>query len=177
MFPIVHDFDESLRRSHAAEDLPFWEECYRNAFYDFAAMVNHRADGEHQRAGIDRSVILSNSKQYLIDEKIRWEAYDDIALEYISNDQKGTPGWVCKPLRADYIAYAVAPKGICYLLPVPQLQQAWRVNQEKWRAQKLKIIAAKNRTYTTFSLAVPVNVLFAAIGAGLRVRFTPVYME
>ena len=34
-------------------------------------MVDHRDDGEHQRAGIDRSVILANSKQLLIDEKVR----------------------------------------------------------------------------------------------------------
>lgn len=183
MYDYVHEFDDSLRRSHAAEDLPFWEECYRNAFGDFAAMVNHRKDGEHQRAGIDRSIILSNAKQYLVDEKVRWDAYDDIALEYLSNDRSGTPGWVCKPLRADYIAYAVAPKGICYLLPVPQLQQAWRINGDAWKSNGeikrpgFKICRAPNRGYVTLSVAVPVDVLFPAIGAALRVAFTPFTRE
>ena len=50
----MHDFGESLRFSHSASDLPIWEEVYRQAFPSFAAMVDHRQDGEHQRAGIDR---------------------------------------------------------------------------------------------------------------------------
>ena len=63
----VHDFSDSLAASHRASDLSIWEEIYRKSFPDFLAMVDHRQDGEHQRAGIDRSVILENSKQILID--------------------------------------------------------------------------------------------------------------
>ena len=107
----VHDFADSLAASHRASDLPIWEEIYRKSFPDFLAMVDHRQDGEHQRAGIDRSVILENSKQILIDEKIRWKPYPDIAVEYLSNDRTGAPGWACKPLRADYIAYARRQRG------------------------------------------------------------------
>ncbi|MGH9932137.1 MAG: hypothetical protein ACREA9_23285 [Pyrinomonadaceae bacterium] len=176
----VHNFDESLASSHAAEVLPFWEECYRSAFGKyFAAMVSHRDDGEHQRAGIDRSVVLTNSKQILIDEKVRFEPWKDIALEYVSNDRTNTPGWVCKPLRADYIAYAVAPLGICYLLPVIQLPSAWDIHGDDWkgkaatRQQGYKNVRAPNPSYFTLSVAVPVDVLFRAIGSGLRVRFTP----
>lgn len=184
----IHKFKDSLERSHEAEDLPFWEECYRNAFGNaFRAMVSHREDGEWQRAGIDRSVILANSKQLLVDEKVRWKAYDDIALEYMSNDRYETPGWVCKPLRADYIAYAIAPKGICYLLPVLQLQKAWQERGDEWIRlaneqegqpdREYRICRAPNDGYWTLSVAVPVKVLFPAIGAALRVRFTPVQSE
>lgn len=167
----VHDFADSLAASHRASDLPIWEEIYRKSFQDFLAMVDHRQDGEHQRAGIDRSVILENSKQILVDEKIRWKAYPDIALEYVSNDRTGSPGWACKPLRADYIAYAIAPLGMCYLLPVCQLQQAWRRKGELWK-QTFFTVRAPNRTYTTLSVAVPVNELFAEIGRALRVPFS-----
>lgn len=166
----VHDFADSLAASHRASDLPIWDEIYRKSFPDFLAMVDHRQDGEHQRAGIDRSVILENSKQILVDEKIRWKAYPDIALEYVSNDRTGSPGWACKPLRADYIAYAIAPLGMCYLLPVIQLQQAWRRKGEIWKASCF-IVRAPNRGYTTLSAAVPVHELFSEIGRALRVPF------
>ena len=174
----MHDFGESLRFSHSASDLPIWEEVYRQAFPSFAAMVDHRQDGEHQRAGIDRSVILENSKQILIDEKVRGRnritgaVYDDIALEYLSVAEKGVPGWVCKPLRADYIAYAIVPLGKCYLLPVIQLQIAWYRCGDYW-IERFKKIEAKNNGYTTVSVGVPVKDLFREIGGALRVTFQP----
>lgn len=167
----VHDFNDSLAASHKASDLPIWEDIYRKSFPDFLMMADHRKDGEWQRAGIDRSVILENSKQILIDEKIRWKPYADIAVEYISNDITGAPGWACKPLRADYIAYAIAPLGICYLLPVIQLQQAWSRKGEYWK-DNCFTIKAPNRGYTTLSAAVPVNELFSEIGKALRIPFT-----
>jgi hypothetical protein len=168
----VHDFNESLRRSHSASDLPIWLEIYRQAFPKMQAAVDHRQDGEHQRAGIDRSIILANAKQILIDEKVRWKDYGDIALEYLSDRDRNIPGWVCKPLRADYICYAIAPVGRAYLLPVPQLQQAWERHGTEWRAQ-FRQCNAPNRGYVTVSCAVPVPVLFKAMGECLRVSFTP----
>lgn len=168
----VHDFDDSLRRSHAASDLPIWREIYRQAFPTMQAMVDHRDDGEHQRAGIDRSVILANSKQVLIDEKVRWKAYNDIALEYWSDRDRRVPGWVCKPLRCDFICYAIAPIGKAYMLPVQQLQQAWSVYGETWR-KAYSDCNAQNRSYVTVSCPVPVPVLFRAIGECLRFGFTP----
>lgn len=169
----MHDFDESLARSHSASDLPIWLEIYRKAFPDMLACLDHRQDGEHQRAGIDRSVILENSKQLLIDEKIRWTAYNDILLEYLSSRERNVPGWVCKPLRCDYICYAFATTGKAYLLPVPQLQSAWRVHGHEWIAA-YREIQARNKSYTTISVAVPVDVLFRAIGQALRIDFTAI---
>lgn len=169
----MHNFEESLLASHRASDLPIWERIYRSAFPSFCAMVDHRQDGEHQRAGIDRSIVLQNSKQILVDEKIRWKPYDDIALEYLSNDRTGAPGWVCKPLRADYIAYAIAPLGRCYLLPVIQLQIAWNRKGEEWKAS-CPHIKAKNVGYTTHSVGVRPSELFPAIGGAFRVAFSPV---
>lgn len=170
MDAVVHGFKESLSASHNASDLPLWKQIYQRAFPNFLAMVDHRADGEHQRAGIDRSVILSNSKQILIDEKIRYRPYGDILLEYVSVDRTGAPGWVCKPQRADFIAYAVAPLGICYLLPVIQLQIAWAKNGANW-VKEYGTIKAVNKTYNTLNCPVPVAVLFPAIGSALRISF------
>lgn len=167
---VCHDFSDSLAASHKASDLPIWKQIYERAFPNFLAMVDHRDDGEHQRAGIDRSVILANSKQILIDEKIRYKDYGDILLEYVSVDRTNAPGWVCKPQRADYIAYAVEPLGICYMLPVIQLQLAWQKNGDQWLAT-YGTRKAPNKGYNTLNCPVPVFVLFPAIGSALRVSF------
>jgi hypothetical protein len=173
----VHVFERSLAASHAAEDLPFWRECYDQFFPRPYTMVNHRQDGEHQRAGIDRSIVLASSKQILIDEKVRWRqsdgrVFDDIALEFESNNVKRTPGWVCKPLRADFIAYAIAPLGRCFLLPVLSLQLAWQRHSAAWLA-KYRTISAPNVGYDTLSLCIPVATLFPALGGALRAQFVP----
>jgi hypothetical protein len=174
----MHHFAESLRLSHAAADLPLWEECYRAAFPDFAAMIDHRQDGPHQRAGVDRSVVLANAKQVLIDEKFRGrnkktrKVYEDVALEYLSDSRRRTPGWVCKPLLADYIAYAIGPLGRAYLLPVLQLQQAWKGYVLEW-LELYGSIEAVNDGWVTLSCPVPAGVLLAAIGECLAVTFTP----
>lgn len=175
-----HNFRESLAQSHAAEDLPFWDEVYRKAFPGVAEKISHRQDGEHQRAGIDRSIILANSKQILIDEKVRGrnkktgKIYNDIALEYWSDHQRQIPGWVCKPLRADYIAYAIAPLGIVYLLPIIQLQSAWKKYCKLW-VKEYKTIKAENKYngnfWTTISVGIPVEILYPAIGEFLRISF------
>lgn len=174
-----HNFAKSLAASHAAEEWPVWESIYRQAFPEFAAMVNHRQDGWWQRQGIDRSITLTNSKQILIDEKVRGRnaktgrVYEDVALEYLSDEAANSPGWVCKPLLADYIAYAIMPIGRCYLLPVIQLQAAWRRYGETWRRQ-YPAICAENTAWITVSVGVPVATLFPAIGECLRVHFDPV---
>lgn len=190
---VYHDFSESLAFSHAAEDMPFWREVYEKAFPDMVAMINHRRDGVHQRNGIDRSLILSSSKQILVDEKVRGrnkktgKVYDDVLLEYISDDNRNEPGWVCKKLLCDYIAYAIAPLGKCYLLPVIQLQAAWSKNRDRWIEEAStgtngrRVIVAPNRysgrSWNTISLNVSVRELFCEIGSCLRVSFAEFEMD
>jgi len=166
----MNDFQQCLKDSHAAEDMPFWKEVYTTAFPNMVAMPNHREDGDHQRQGIDRSIILSNGKQLWIDEKVRKDDYGDIAIEYISNDVYQTPGWACKPLLSDYIAYAILPRHTCYLLPVPQLQLAWINKKTEW-LQRFGTKKAQNKTYNTLFCPVSIDVLFSAIGACLRIGF------
>lgn len=175
---MVNDFNECLEMSHEADKLPFWHDVYKKAFPSMVEMVNHRQNGWHQMAGIDRSIVLDTSKQILVDEKVRGrnkktgKVYRDISLEHISNDKTGALGWVCKPLACDYIAYAIAPLGLCYILPVNQLQIAWSKNKEEW-IQAYKERPAKNRNYNTWFVPVPVNVVFKAIGQQLRIGFEP----
>lgn len=177
-----HDFQRSLAMSHSADVLPFWEECYRKAWPTFQGMHNHRDDGQHQRNGIDRSVILNNGKTVWIDEKVRGRnaktgrVYEDVALEYWSDLERKIEGWVCKPLLADIIAYAIAPLGKCYLLPVQQMQNAWLYYGDEWVA-RYKYRDVYNTSWTTRFCPVPVAELFKAIGKEFRVEFEPVEWE
>lgn len=180
----IHVFEKSLAESHKAEELPIWREIYEKAFPDMIAMISYRENGEHQRAGIDRGVYLENSRQILIDEKAHWTTFTTVALEYVSNASANppTPGWICKSLRAEYIAYAFIPFGKCYLFPVLQLQQAWNKNKETWM-QKFPCREAKNGDthgnikYVTKFVGVPPDTIMAAIGQCLRVTFTPMEMQ
>lgn len=167
---IIHDFQSSLKASHTAEDNPVWEHVYRKFFPNFGTMHSCRDDGEHQRNGIDRVIVLGNGKSVAIDEKVRFKAYNDIALEYWSSYESKKPGWVCKPLMCDYIAYLIAPNGRCYLLPTQQLQAAWLKHSEDW-LKTHRTIKAYNPSYTTHCLIIPVQVLFKAIGDCLRCQF------
>jgi len=164
----MNDFKKDLEYSHDCETMKFWERAYRHFFPTMASTVVHGQDGEHQRAGVDRSVILENSKQVLIDEKARRiKDTGDIMLEYTSNDRTGGLGWAEKPLRCDYVAYAFVPSRKVYLLPFIQLQNAWMRNKEEW-LKKYRTKKAPNRNYNTLNCPIPTNVLFAQIGAGLR---------
>jgi hypothetical protein len=177
-YSIIHDFRESLAFTHSAADWPGWEPLYRQFFPSMVSCCDHRDDGEHQRAGIDRSLTLANAKQILIDEKVRGRnkktgrVYDDILLETLSDERRGIAGWATKPIRADYIAYLIAPLGRCYLLPVLQLQQAWCTNGTEWQ-KRYGTRRADNRDWVTINVPVPVDVLFPAIGAALRAGFDP----
>ena len=165
-----HNFADSLAKSHAAEDLAIWEEVYRKAFPTMQAMINHRQDGDHQRQGIDRSIILRNSKQVTVDEKVRFKPYNDILLEVWSDKARKKPGWAAKDLLCDYIAYAVAPLGVCYLLPVPQLRVAWQRNGRRWYRENFKPIA-DNGGWITESVVVPATELLNEINSALQVNF------
>lgn len=174
-----HNFVDCLERSQSASDNPIWETIYRKAFPTMLGMFDHRQDGQHQRNGIDRSIVLDNGKPIWIDEKVRGrnkktgQVYSDIALEYLSNEARGTPGWVCKPLLCDYIAYAILPLGVCYLMPVPQLQAAWKKYGTKWIITGKEVRAA-NEGYWTISTAITAHDLFLAILEMMQVHFTPV---
>jgi len=175
----ANSFEDCLSLSHEAAELPLWEETYKQAFPGFIGMHYHESDGWHQRHGIDRSIILANSKQILVDEKVRGtnkkteKVYADIAIEYQSSVEHNTPGWAEKSLLADYIAYAILPLGKCYLLPVLQMQEAWRKNKTDW-IRKYGYNDSQNSGYRTRFCPVPHKELYMAIGRELRVEFEPV---
>ncbi|MBT9173486.1 MAG: hypothetical protein DDT21_01887 [Syntrophomonadaceae bacterium] len=158
-----HDFKQQLAWSEAQGHEPFWDAVYRKAFPD---IVNHllcSGDTVGQRNGVDRIVYLRNDKILRIDEKKRVKDYPDILLEYVSVDTTGAPGWIEKDLTIDYLAYAFMPSKTCYLFDWLMLKRAWRKYGEEWKAKYKPPVVAKNITYNTVSVAVPIVILRQAI--------------
>lgn len=164
MIGSVHDFTESLRLSEQQADAPWLEVVYRKAFPDFACMHSVRQDGWAQRGGIDRVITLESGKTITVDEKVRAKNYPDILLEYWSNAERKVRGWVAKPLACDFIAYAFVPSQTCYLLPALALRRAWREHVRHW-VETCRKVEAHNQTYTTVSVAVPIDDVLLAIQA------------
>ena len=141
---------------------------YRRAFPKLASAVVVREDGWAQRGGVDRVLTLECGRTYTVDEKVRTEDWPDILLERWSDEERRVPGWVQKPLACDFIAYAFAPSGVCYLLPVAPLQRAWRTNGRQW-IELYGIRRARNVGYVSASVPVPKAVLMQAIADAMIV--------
>ncbi len=167
----VHNFAESLARSHSYADAPWWFEVYRNAFPNLASAVCVRNDGWAQRGGIDRVLTLSSGKTLSVDEKVREKDWSDFALEYWSDEARKVPGWVAKDLACDFIAYAFVPSRTCYLLPFSTLRSAWRKHCKDW-VSRYDRVEAVNQGYRTVSVAVPRGVLLASLTDAMTVSWT-----
>ena len=162
----IHCFSESLRLSERYADAPWWEVLYRKAFPTMISAVSVRQDGWAQRGGIDRVITLASGRVYTVDEKVRTNDWPDILLERWSDEERGKPGWIQKPLACDFIAYAFAPSRRCYLLPVVPLQRAWRLNGRHW-IESYGERYAKNPGYRSSNVPVPIDTLMGAITAAM----------
>lgn len=116
----------SFRTSKHADDAPWWEALYRQAFWNY---LRHEVvtDRETQLKGIDHKVychdVFDPSQEYVItvDVKTRInKAYADILCEVWSDARAGKPGWAKKNLECDYIFYANGKP-----LPGDRLCKAW----------------------------------------------------
>ena len=157
-----HRFAESLALSQEYAEAGWWIDVYRRAMPRLASAVSVREDGWAQRGGIDRLITLSCGRTFSVDEKVRTRDWPDILLEQWSDEERRAPGWIQKPLACDFIAYAFAPSGTCYLLPVVPLQRAWRQHGREWLEQ-YGTRRARNVGYTSVGVPVPRMVLLEAI--------------
>ena len=165
----MNDFYEDLQYSYEVES--FWDSFYKKAFVDLerTELCN---DLTLQRKGVDRFVYLKSGHVLTIDEKSRRKAYPDIALEFLSNDKTGSPGWINKQLVIDYLAYAFIPTGDVYLFPWEMLRRAWVEFGEIWK-MTYGVIEAHNPDYNTLSVPVPIKVLRATVSTAAIIKIRP----
>lgn len=166
----INDFNECYEMAESGKCEPFWEEVYKRAFPNMTnQMRGKQSTCLSQQNGVDRIIFLENNKTINIDEKVRKETWNDIALEYISNDKKNTPGWMEKELFIDYLAYAFLPIKTAYLFDWRMLKRAWVFYKESW-IKKYHKVKALNKTYTTISVAVPIEDLRNACSIAAIIR-------
>ena len=120
---MINDFYNCLAFSTDPEHESFWEQVYSTVFPDMLYHINVYRYCQGQELGIDRIIYLKSGKVLFVDEKLRAKDYEDIALEYISNDQTDSLGWIEKDLLIDYLAYAFWPSKRCYIFDWQFLQR------------------------------------------------------
>lgn len=178
-----HNFQESLAKSHAQADAPWWRDVYSKAFHNFDAMTCVRDDGWAQRGGIDRVITLSSGRTITVDEKVREEDWPDILWEFWGSVEHKTPGWCAKDLACDFIAYAFIPSRRCYLMPTLQMRRAWQEHGKRWVSlargadRAYRIVDAQNNGYRTRSVAVPIQETMNAIRDAMMVEWDPETVE
>jgi hypothetical protein len=156
----VHEFSAKLNGSH--EHKEFWRSFYRQMFPEMVGCVFNDGDNASQRMGVDAVLVMANGQSIKIDEKGRDKDYNDIALEYVSNDRTNAPGWMEKDLSIDYLAYAIYPAGRAHLFPWQMLRLAWKRKRDEW-IQAFPPIVSRNPGYNTISVGVPVREIWAEI--------------
>ena len=118
-----------------------------------------------QYEGLDKILTLETGDEIRIEEKFRYRAYGDIALEIWSNLKSQVPGWCVKNIIADIVAYWIIPQRKLYVFESPILRRVLSENRSQWEIQAENRIGgfryadAPNEDYTTRSICVPIHVL------------------
>lgn len=168
---MIHNFATKLAQSQNPNNEEWWEQVYRQAFPNFVCFMPIVGDCDLQRKGSDRAVALTKGPLLHFDEKMRFGEYDDILLEYESNDRTHAPGWIEKDLEIHYITYAFMTTGVVYFFPWALLRRTWKHHKQQWMQDAREerngfaIIPGRNETYTTWNVAVPIPTLISAIAA------------
>ena len=166
---MINDFYEKLKFANDHRLDTFWETVYRKLFVNYSNSMPSLENSQSQRFGIDKIIHLTNGKTIYIDEKIRSKVYDDILLEYISNDKTNSPGWIEKELLIDYLAYAFLPSKTVYVFDWSLLRRTWLYYKNDWLS-KYQIVKAQNNYYVTYSVAVPIKILRVAVDLATVIR-------
>lgn len=170
----VYNFNASLKKSQSDQDLTFWKTLYVDWFGEGITIIKHPEHGVHQKEGIDRSIVLPNSRQFLIEEKVDWYETGNMFLEYWSSYDDRSPGWIEKPLRCDYLVYAFPKCGQAFLFDFLQLRKTWFANKNEFirKYGEKRVYNDKGRCkWTTVGVAVPVRDIYAFYHQNHCIRF------
>ena len=170
----VHNFQKYLKTSHSFQALPFWKGIYEKFFGEGVTIISHSQNGVHQQLGIDRSVVMTDSRIYRIEEKVDYHANRNIFIEYWSDWEKRVPGWIVKPLYCDYVVYVIPAMGEAYFFNTLVLQDIWKDIGNQWIGQyheKRIRNHSGSREWTTIGTPVPVNDVYKQYKLRHRVLF------
>ena len=100
----MNDFTSQLSQSWHESRQPYWDNIYHQYFPNMVSQSLFDNDMTAQKNGIDRMIYMKNGDRVAIDEKVRYETYNDILIEESSSVEYHTPGWIEKDQWVDYIS-------------------------------------------------------------------------
>jgi len=165
----MKDFHQDLDRSELEQDNPIIREIYAKYFPNMSSMTAVKRDTYGQMIGIDRILVLNNSKTVKVEEKLRYADYGDILLELWSDVEKKKPGWAVKDLECDYIAYIILPSKTGYVWPYLAFKRAMEKDLKLWMTFG-DLRETKNKGYYTQNLSVPTSVFLTSIASHMKVE-------
>lgn len=154
----MHNFAESLLKSKKHSSHRIWNIIYERFFPNYTRKKNYEEDMLMQKSGVD-DIIEFQGKPIWIDRKVRFKRKDkrifqDIILEFWSDEERMSPGWICKRTKADYFIYLNLMNAHCYCIPTKSVQLGWQKYHNFWKQKYPKRIRAKNQGWTTVSLGI-----------------------
>jgi hypothetical protein len=164
-----YTYDEKLKESQDKDLHKYLDEVYVSLFPERSVVRLEYDDNlKFQRGGRDLRVILKKTGKDLFDlhiqetieEKItspKYADYKTIVLEYISNKQFGTLGWIYTS-EADWLSYVKQPPGFIevFLLPMQDLKRWFFVNKHRYRDIEANTVVGSS-FYTTVCKVVPLQ--------------------
>lgn len=168
-----NDFASQLATANTPEKHAFWENAYRQVFPNVLRVEFYDADMDAQNNGVDAAVFRQGAPPIRIENKERQKWYGDILLEYVHEYEDGhiRPGWIERPLRCDYLAYAILTTGHVWFLPWLPLRLAWERHKLRWlnSGGRYNPTPAQNSGYVTKNVAVPPDELWGCINGVLQI--------
>lgn len=171
-----NEFNKSLINADSTEVTEFLEDFYKKYFPNIAVYAKAFSTRNHsQLMGIDTVIFLTNLKTITIDEKIRYDVYDDYAIEVIKNNNTKQKGWMEEDMSLDYLNYVQFPIRRATMFNWPTLRRTYILNKEKW-FKEYGLVPASNYingrfVYDTMNLIVPKNVLLEEYQKNMTITY------
>ena len=133
-------FQHRLRVSEDNALDSLWLEFYT----DFATQkggnisnIKINRDVELQKRGFDKLISFNDGREFIIEEKVRYYAYNDVLVERWEDERIGKVGWGWDThMMCDYLAYAIWPSSLCIFINFPQLQTLVMANENVYMKRK-----------------------------------------
>jgi len=159
----IHSFKRNLEYSNRKEKRDFFDLQYKSMF-PLLKEVEVVSDQERQKYGIDVVLHFKDGMKFTFQEKTRTKNYNDILLELYHIDHfygNKTFGWLYGR-QSDFIAYDSNQEAF-YIFPFAPLKMAWEIHKDQWLKIYGPLIKAPNQNYDTYSIPIPVDIIFESI--------------
>ncbi len=165
----TYSYQEKLKESQDKELHKQLDQIYMSIFPDKTVLRLEYEDGrDFQRSGRDIRVMLKKPGNNLFDmhifetieEKIRTpkcSCYQDILIEYLSNKQWGTLGWIYTS-EADWLSYVKQPNGFIgvFIFPMQDLKRWFALHKDRYKDIESGTLLSTSH-YNTLNKGVPIK--------------------